>query len=228
MLKQCWDLDIVTVIAAGNDGRFQTRDLKDEIPACLGKKDNPLITVGAATVDGKRHHLTTQQREGAGSITVWAKGDMPTYCAAMEGTGSQAQEGSSVAAAQISGLAAYFLSLDRNELPIPKGWPVTATEAAYGFGPDLHVKGKVAQTVKDYIVAMSHKYSEGEDSVNMAYNGAEDKVCKAIPANNIVLKRATAPKKDAYGLTPFIVSGKLVGNRPGMVCLQTFTLKSKG
>jgi len=219
LLKECWRLDIVTVIAAGNDGDFQSRDLKDTIPACLGTPDNALITVGAATKDGQRHHLTTREvKEGAGSITVWAKGDMPTYCAAMQGTGSQKLEGTSLAAAQVSGLAAYFLSLSREELPVPKGTTMDPTSAMYQFGPDLHVKGKVARTVKEYIKNMSHVHSGG--GVNMAYNGAEDEVCKPVRADAIPMKRATAPKKNAYGLTPFIVSGKLVGTGPNLVRLQ--------
>ena len=219
LLKKCWELDIVTVIAAGNDGDFPSRDLKDSIPACLGTPDNALITVGAATKDGQRHHLTTREvKGGAGSITVWAKGDMPTYCAAREGTGSQKLEGTSLAAAQVSGLAAYFLSLSMNELPVPKGTTMDPTSAMYKLGPDLHVEGKVAKAVKEYVKNMSHVHSAG--GVNMAYNGAEDDVCKAVRSESIPMKRATAPKKNAYGLTPFIVSGKLVGTGPNLVRLQ--------
>ena len=218
LLIECWELDIVTVIATSNYGEFATtRSLKEEVPGCLGRPNNPLITVGAATADGKRYFKTT--KEDGGSITVWAKGDMPTYCAATEGSGSQKQEGSSGAAAQVSGLAAYFLSLSKKELAVPKNWPMKATVELYGL--DLHLKGKVAQLVKDYIVAMSHVRTEG--GVNMAYNGAEERVCEVVKASDIKQKRAAAPKKNAYGLTPLIVAGKLVGSRPGLVCIQVFS-----
>lgn len=221
LLKDCWKLDIVTVIATGNRGHISDHYLKDEIPACLGQRTNPLITVGAATVDGKRFEATSLEK-GVGSISVWAKGDMPTYCAATEGTGSEKQHGSSMATAQVSGLAAYFLSLSRAELLTPKGWSSNgAISSLYKLGPDLHVKGKVAQTVKDYIVAMSHVRTEV--GVNMAYSGAEDGICEVVEAASIALKRAPAPKKDAYGLTPFIVSGKFVGTSSLDICTHSLT-----
>ena len=80
LLKECWENDIVTVIAAGNKGGLGYT-LDSDVPATLGTPTNPLITVGASDINGIRwpgtsieDHENTKSGSG-GSISIWAQGD---------------------------------------------------------------------------------------------------------------------------------------------------------
>ena len=209
LLTECWQNDIVTVIAAGNDGEDPRFSLAEAIPGCLGTPTNPLITVGAANLDGTRWEGTTQ--ETGGSITTWAPGH-DIKCPANEDSGFQVRHGTSLAAPQIAGLAAYFMSLGQDELPRE---PLTSDEfARMPFqGPNLHIKGKVSQSVKDYIHTMGYRRSPDNDkSVPLAYNGAQDGLCLVKPNTDIRKreKRQASRQADKYGLVPVVTAGILV------------------
>ncbi|KAH6715723.1 peptidase S8/S53 domain-containing protein [Leptodontidium sp. MPI-SDFR-AT-0119] len=226
LLKTCWKNDIVTVIAAGNEGEDPFFDLSKDIPACLGKPTNPLITVGACDIAGNRTPLTSRDRGLGGSITTSAQGDNEVRCVAPGSSGSQTQPGTSMAAPQIAGLAAYFMSLPRAELPeaINADTQTAGTQNALGtflgpsltggkfIGPDLHVKGKVSQAVKDYIGRMAYKRDlTHPDAVNVGYNGVEEGLCNVVwPNTSFKRKRGGIhARADEYGLSPVVVSGVL-------------------
>ncbi|KAL2065238.1 hypothetical protein VTL71DRAFT_2907 [Oculimacula yallundae] len=223
LLKECWKNDIVTVIAAGNEGDKPGFDLSRDIPACLGTPTNPLITVGATNSQGNRLPLTNKDTGLGGSITTSAQGDNEVRCVAPGASGSQTQKGTSVAAPQIAGLAAYFLSLPQEELPeainadtaaahMP-GIPVFLGPSLTGgkfIGPDLHIKGQVSQAVKDYLVRMSYKRNPAHpDAVAVAYNGVEEGLCKAVlPNASFKRKRGgIVPRAGEGDLVPVVVSG---------------------
>lgn len=220
----CWENDIVTVIAAGNSGEFPNFDLSKDIPACLGRTDNPLITVGASNLAGLRWPQTNRDIGLGGSITTSAQGD-EVRCVHDGPVGSQKLPGTSMAAPQIAGLAAYFMSLSPEELPegadarasVPgTGGPLPGPMVSNGFFmvPDLHVKGMVSQTVKDYIARMSYKRNPTNvEAVSVAYNGAEDGLCPHVGNNAFKRKRkregVVLNKREEGDLVPVVVDGVL-------------------
>lgn len=115
--------------------------LHQDIPACLGTIDNALITVGACNADGDRLPLTTNDLGKGGQILTSAQADGVVECASADGSGTRDGRGTSFAAPQVAGIAAYFLSLERHELPV-------GAESYYSggqfIGPDLHVKSVVS------------------------------------------------------------------------------------
>lgn len=217
---------VVTVIAAGNEGEDTFFDLSKDIPACLGKPTNPLITVGACDIAGNRTPLTSRDRGLGGSITTSAQGDNEVRCVAPGSSESQTQPGTSMAAPQIASLAAYFMSLPLAELPeaINADTQTAGTQNALGtflgpsltggkfIGPDLHVKGKFSQAVKDYIGRMAYKRDPTHpDAVNVGYNGVEEGLCNVVwPNTSFKRKRGgIQARADEYGLSPVVVFGVL-------------------
>ncbi|KAH7317914.1 hypothetical protein BKA65DRAFT_483381 [Rhexocercosporidium sp. MPI-PUGE-AT-0058] len=181
LLEQCWPNDIVTVIAARNEDRDETFGLHEDVPACLGTLDNALITVGACNAEGDRTPKTTRDLG----------------------------KGTSFATPQIAGLTAYFMSLDRSELSVN-------SEGQYSqgqfIGPDLYIKGQVSMDVRNYVHnKMSYKrIPDHPDAVNVAYNGAEDKLCSLVPGTSLKRKRGGIQgRADEFGLSPVVVSGVL-------------------
>lgn len=219
LLEQCWENDIVTVVAAGNLGSRSTYDISQDIPSCLGAPDNPLITVGASTLDGRLWAGTTAAVNGRpGSISIWALGES-VLCAAPQGNrGFVVDDGTSLSTGQISGLAAYYMSLPLQDLswnlpaappgtPDPLSLPQIPTQQL--IPPDLHITGTVSQAVKDYLVRMSYPRKPG--GVNVAYNGAEESPCAMTPWDQINKRQhLTSRSHDNYtsGLIP-LVTGEL-------------------
>lgn len=222
LFAECWKNDIVTVVAAGNSGDDPNFDLSQDVPACLGTSTNALITVGACDMDGFDFYLTTKDRGKGGSITTSALG-VGVQCASGISSDIVSSQGTSLAAPQIAGLAAYFMSLPRNSLPaLPVG------DVRFIPGPDLHVKGSVAQAVKDYIALMKYKRNENDArSVDVSYNGAQEGLCEVVLASKITKRRRLAKGKrslavDDYGLSPLVVSGALVPTPSyDTVCLRS-------
>lgn len=222
LLETAWSHDIVTVIAAGNFGsRAAIFDMKHQIPANLGKKDNALITVGGVDVHGNHWAGTTAQKGDIGSITLSALAE-GVVCA-KDGGKFASSDGTSVASPVVAGLAAYLLSLPPLFLPkLPDG-----KEA-----PDLHEKGKVAMNVKLYIEQLAFPRVAGPPpGPKVAYNGEEASYCsvnmpeltymgKDPKPNYEITRRAptkakTAAKADAYGMTPLGEDDEMVGH----ICL---------
>ncbi|KAG4443888.1 hypothetical protein IFR05_000654 [Cadophora sp. M221] len=219
LLRLCWKNDIVTVIAAGNDGERVNFDLSKDVPGCLGARDNPLITVGASTLEGNRWIGATRETGSGGSITTSAQGDDQVRCVDAGVGGSQLRRGTSLVAHQVAGLVVYFMSLSQSELPdaLNTDAATTGRFAAAGvsdgffIGPDLHIKGTVSQAVKDYIGRMTFKRNPASpDAVSIAYNGAEEGLCQMVPNNSFKRKRGgIIPRAGEGDLVPVVVSGVL-------------------
>ncbi|KAL5332041.1 hypothetical protein ACEPPN_001584 [Leptodophora sp. 'Broadleaf-Isolate-01'] len=80
------------------------------------------------------------------------------------------------------------------------------------IGPDLHVKGKFSQAVKDYIGRMAYKRDPTHpDAVNVGYNGVEEGLCNVVwPNTSFKRKRGgIQARADEYGLSPVVVFGVL-------------------
>jgi hypothetical protein len=218
ILNEYWQNDIVTVIAAGNEGEERSKDISQDVPACLGTPDNPLITVGAADFQGTRYFMTTRDIAGKdGDITIWAQGDLRTLCAARGNSGFQLRDQSSVAAPQVAGLAAYFMSLPITDLnwnlqPAPPGTPdpLAIPQNPAMVHPDLHQTGTVSKAVKDYLFRISYPRIPG--GVNIAYNDAEEGQCTMSPWDDVVYNRKKKRAQDkciqreneTFGLTPIL------------------------
>jgi subtilisin family serine protease len=203
LLNECWRRDIVTVVAAGNNGEIEDFDLSQDIPACLGRSDNPLITVGSVDIYGNEAPHSTKDKGRGGSITTYAQG-VAVRCANNSNEGFQSGDGTSLAAPQVAGLAAYFLSLPAAELPVSLN---------LGDGRmlpiDLHERGKVSQNVKNYIASMSYARSKEPKAPKVAYNGAQE-TCEIAARKKAKRNIAKIQREEEnYGLTPYIISGTL-------------------
>lgn len=246
LLKECWENDIVTVIAAGNKGA-DGYTLDSDIPATLGTSTNPLITVGASDVNGIRwpgttieDHDNTHSGSG-GSISIWAQGDNTgsvenIQCAKPGTQGFQMRHGTSVAAPQIAGLAAYFLSIPIEELnwdaqqqPTGSASPLPLDMGPPFYAPDLHTKGQVAGAVRYYLMRMS--YIRGAEGVNVAYNGANEDRCKVLPGSQVHPRgQATnaTVQRDNFGLTPIFAEDIHRRDTSSLVILPPLSIDSKG
>ncbi|KAH8667581.1 hypothetical protein BGZ60DRAFT_52571 [Tricladium varicosporioides] len=131
-----------------------------------------------------------------------------------------------MAAPAVAGLVAYYLSLPRESLGV-------RIKAPDELGPDLHIKGKVAQAVKDYIVESSYSRSEQIDQLyplemyNVAYNGAADRLCRAVRGSTLWRRDLEDLKKqyNDFGLSPVVVRGEIVpsASYPMPACSLTTT-----
>ncbi|PVH78544.1 hypothetical protein DL98DRAFT_246851 [Cadophora sp. DSE1049] len=181
-------------------GASATFGLHQDVPACLGTSDNALITVGACNADGERTPETTRDLGRGGFIVTSAQGDGQVPCANTADSGSHLVTGTSFAAPQIAGLAAYFMSLPQADLP---------AVGRQFMGPDLHIRGQVSKAVRDYIYGISYKrFPARPNAVTVAYNGAEDGLCSVVPGTSLKRKRrGIQAQGDEYGLSPLVVSG---------------------
>ena len=114
LLADAWDNGIVTVVSTGNKPKIK---LGDRSPQRYGQENNALITVGSVNERGAISGINT--REGAastlddfrlvGSTTVYAQ-EIRVKSAKAYGT-YEYLSGSSLAAPQVAGLAAYLAGL---------------------------------------------------------------------------------------------------------------------
>lgn len=184
-LELCWEHDIITIVAAGNEGEDFAGTLDRFAPTNNGKDDNPLITVGGVHADGKVWTKTTWKKTGGvdseGSISVYALAHQVLGAGSIRGEDGQwlyneatdateKRDGTSQAAPAVAGLAAYFASLDSLREQFPTG--------------------SVAQSVKDYIVRAAYRRSDdpvpssyrgkpSPESIIVAYNMAMDGFCES-------------------------------------------------
>ncbi|CAJ2510822.1 Uu.00g064470.m01.CDS01 [Anthostomella pinea] len=119
------ELGVLWVQAAGNHGLYPNnptkpwRDLSQFLPTSLASDDNNILTVGST--DGLGRYTTWTSPVGIGSgpafgpgkINVWAMGD-GVKLMGLAGARDRAQFGTSFAAPQVAGLAAYFLGLEKD------------------------------------------------------------------------------------------------------------------
>lgn len=69
-ISELEQLDVVVVIAAGNENKEK---LEDRIPQGMGTATNSIITVGGVDEDGQIWEHSTSQGSGGGSLTVFAQ-----------------------------------------------------------------------------------------------------------------------------------------------------------
>ncbi|KAI1260451.1 hypothetical protein F5Y18DRAFT_253706 [Xylariaceae sp. FL1019] len=159
---------VVFVQAAGNSGRGSSNPkwMSDQFPQKFGTRDNSMITVGGTDDHGRYWAKTTPEGPpGAafpGSITIWAQAKDVTVKNAM---GRETQfSGTSFAAPQVAGLAAYAL------MQWPGLFPNTGKEHT------LAVKKKLVE-MSYRRIPMAQQYSPDDKPVwarpteiNVAYN----------------------------------------------------------
>lgn len=168
MLAHAWAAGIVTVGAAGNvDSRNSLREQGNFDPPRFATADNAWITVGS--VDGKGNKSPFNVVPGAtslvnydqglvGSMTVYAQGqDIPIAGRNSDTQYPDPRSGNSWSAAQVAGLAAYFLGHPKSVLP---------------------ALGEIALAVKRHMVDLARDNSH--DGEGIAYNGVFEDPCGAI------------------------------------------------
>ena len=168
-----WDLDVVTVVAAGHSGNIGG-SLDLTLPQKLGTAANGLITVGGVFRDGVLDDLSTFDRGRGGSITVYAVSQAVRVADYSVNVRSRmSAPGTSVAAPAVAGLAAYFASLDS----LNNEWQ----------------RDHVATDMKNYIQTQAYRRSANPipanlvggyrapspNSIFVAYNGAPEGLCSA-------------------------------------------------
>lgn len=178
-LQECWNNDIITVVAAGNWGETLGASVEKLTPQNWGHPNNPLITVGGVKRDGALWPESSFDVGKGGSITVYAVAENVHGANAYRDGIPRVDSGTSFAAPAVAGLAAYFASL-----------PSLAAE----WRP-----GQVALDMKRYIAKhavqrRNPSYNITElplayfthpsplayiDPVKVAYNRAPDGLCSA-------------------------------------------------
>lgn len=146
---------VVVVAASGQD--FESSLVYPDVstwPAQLSLTTN-IITVGAVRVtDGADNGQRYEWSSGGTALTVQAPGE--GECAVQQaGDAFDSFRGTSVAAATVSGLVAYFLSL-----------PV---------GDHLRGFSNIPEAVKDYVVRQSYPRFEAEEAVSNGLDGDSDR-----------------------------------------------------
>ncbi|KAI4136413.1 MAG: hypothetical protein L6R39_007800, partial [Caloplaca ligustica] len=159
ILVDLWMADIVTVFSAGNNAEENMGDLT---PQRYANPANPMINVGAVDRQGfYSHFINNKIAPGTGVYgrdlqlmgerTVYALGDEVDILDPDGPTNRHYNRsgGTSYAAPQVAGLAAYLLTLP-----------------GLRFSPGL-----VSQTMKDFIKQQKRRNLPDEDGWDIAYNG---------------------------------------------------------
>ncbi|KAL8681480.1 MAG: hypothetical protein Q9186_002426 [Xanthomendoza sp. 1 TL-2023] len=185
LLADCWTADVVTVIPAGDfhdRGDRHHRVMGDLSPQRFANPRNPLIVVGSVTRTGRRSdfiRVVGPRNEHARGENRWAtpehvanerlKGELTTFAlgeqvdlivpetehaSTVSGVGS-----TSLAAAQIAGLAAYFLALPGTQL----------------------VPGTYSMATKHWIVTNRRTRGRSPDSFDISHNNVEEILQYCIP-----------------------------------------------
>ncbi|MCJ1467350.1 hypothetical protein MMC07_005974 [Pseudocyphellaria aurata] len=189
LLADAWDSDVVTVISAGNVGGIHLGDLT---PHRYGRPDNPLITVGSLTLGGSKWFEHTPVEAPTvigvdpsltGSLSAWAQGERVKVARPyLRSTPFTYLSGSSYAAPQVAGLAAYFLSE-------PRGVPLTAMQ------------------IKEKIVSLS-RTAQAADAPGLIYNGVRALCGQGGPSRKSKPRglsvRETTRVKAARQINPFL------------------------
>lgn len=184
LLRDAWDANIATVVTTGN---FQRLHLGDFTPQRFGREDNPLITVGTMNQFGIPSSINSNEGpstgftsltgpptnpvgadpELTGSLTVYAHGQLVKTAVAYTTYGYKNMTGTSLAAGQVAGLAAYFAG-------VPGGGPFTS------------------MGIKEKIVDSARRGPVSPDAHKLIYNGLREIYC----ASNARVWRREANESD--------------------------------
>ncbi|KAI4265041.1 MAG: hypothetical protein L6R35_007222, partial [Caloplaca aegaea] len=165
ILVDCWEAGIVTVFSAGNLHQSSQPFMGGYTPQRHGRSDNPLITVAAADKYGRLSwwNIPVGPAIGArgrdryikGSYSIIAMGEDVQTVQVDTIRGYELDSGTSFAAPQVAGLAAYVLTLPGLE----GRWNRTT----------------VARDVKKYL--LDHRRTVEYDGHALAYNGIHGDPC---------------------------------------------------
>ncbi|KAJ5898817.1 hypothetical protein N7495_003561 [Penicillium taxi] len=111
LYKEIYDLDVVMVFAAGNNGDFGRTEV-DQYPALFAKELPNVIVVGSVDVNGYPSKFT----KGGSLVDISAPGAVNSKigieCAHGTESNTVRVEGTSFAAPTVAGLAAYLMSFE--------------------------------------------------------------------------------------------------------------------
>ncbi|KAK1585485.1 serine proteinase 2 [Colletotrichum navitas] len=117
VLQSLFEMDVPVICAAGNSADKPNGSMEpNSLPAVLAVR-LPLIVVGSAAVDGSMSKFSQR----GPLLTTWAVGEQVQCARRNTKEGLMTAEGTSVAAPQIAGLAAYFMSHPRFRLRLRAG-----------------------------------------------------------------------------------------------------------
>lgn len=206
LLADAWDNGISTVVSAGNNGK---RTLGDYNPQRFGRADNPLITVGSIDAYGDKSSgnpaegprgIGTTDPFLTGSLTVFAQGAEVLLAKPYSSTLFQYGKGSSYAAPQVAGLAAYLAG-------VPGGGVSTA------------------MGIKQKIVSLS-RGNDAVDAPGLIYNGVRELFCsstnarksrreaKELSVRQKVKGKGSLPSEDQeIGLETIFANGQLQSSK---------------
>lgn len=187
-VEAAWAMDVLVTIPAGNRGAdANPPGLHDFSPQEYGTTDNALITCGGTDENGNLWIGTTPDLGKGGSITTYAQGynvSVATGKYANLGSYDGLANGTSCAAPQVAGLAAYFFG-------------ITSLAGKWG-------KGTTAKDMKNYIISLDWQRQrdpiasavpEGPfvrpaaGSVKVAWNAIEQGLCNGASSKKRLARR---------------------------------------
>ncbi|KAL8893276.1 MAG: hypothetical protein Q9192_005427, partial [Flavoplaca navasiana] len=190
LLVDCWASDIVTVVAAGNRG--SQKPMGSTTPQRYANPNNALIVVGSVDADGFHSDFNSHvgpwpdaplDTELVGDISIYALGQEMNIIDAYSRNGFTYANGTSFAAPQIAGLAAYFLALP--------GLPWTP--------------GSVSYLMKTYLLYWRRQFGTSLDGLDIAYNGVWD-ILKYCEPDTSVLPEPLHHRRWLNGLVQMLGS----------------------
>ncbi|KAL8767562.1 MAG: hypothetical protein Q9209_005979 [Squamulea sp. 1 TL-2023] len=178
LLVDCWMADIVTVVTAGNAGNLPVgqREIGRTSPARYANPHNPLIVVGSVDLDGWPSDFNSlvaswpgaygRDIQLTGEISVYALGSQVEVVCPGRADGYDFLNGTSFAAPQIAGLAAYALGLPNSQ------WK----------------SGNVSQLVKNWITDRKRQFPS-LDGDGIAYNSINQILMYCEPGSSLLPTR---------------------------------------
>ncbi|KAI4943491.1 hypothetical protein J4E91_009401 [Alternaria rosae] len=205
-LQKCKEEDITFVTAAGNEGRSRTLD--SIVPQSFGTDDRfSMITVGGVDNAGKYYVPTIQGNGQGGQVDIYA-GAVDVVCAKHNEADDSTitEDGTSLAAPAIAGLAAYYFGIPA----LRSNWH------------DGSVPADMKKFILDHAeVRNDNPFDESDDpfasprpekeSLKVPYNLALNQLCDlpdAAAKRSLFTKRALTPEQSVPG-RPIVEGGEV-------------------